>query len=61
MTKKRRERDRVGKQTNMMREKNEVATIYKKNEQTERSEENHLVTTTFVGRDFRETKKTGEV
>jgi hypothetical protein len=44
-----------------MREKNEVATIYKKNEQTERSEENHLVTTTFVGRGFRETKKTDEV
>ncbi len=48
-------------QTNMMREKNEVATIYKKNEQMERSEENHLVTTTFVGRGFRETKKTDEV
>ena len=61
MTKKRRERDRVGMQTNMMREKNEVATIYKKNEQMERSEENHLVTTTFVGRGFRETKKTDEV
>ena len=35
--------------TNIMRGKNDVATIYKKNEQTERSEENRLVTTTFVG------------
>jgi len=43
------ERDRFGMRTNIMRGKNEVATIYKRNEQTERSEENHLVTTTFVG------------
>ena len=31
------------------------------NGQTERSGENRLMTTTFVGRDFEETRKTGEV
>jgi hypothetical protein len=31
------------------------------NGQTERSGENHLMTTTFVGRDFEETRKTGEI
>jgi hypothetical protein len=41
-------------------EKKGVATIYGKR-QTERSGENHLMTTTFVGRDFEETRKTGEV
>ncbi len=38
MTKKVEERDRFGMRTNIMRGKNEVATIYEKNEQTERSE-----------------------
>jgi hypothetical protein len=61
VTKKKRGRDRVGMRATIDREKNEVATICKKNEQTESSEENHLVTTTFVGRGFRETKKTDEV
>ena len=54
-------RDRVGMRTDVVREGENVdATIYGKRADGKIGE-NRLLTTTFVGRGFKETKKTDEI